>query len=137
MNVYSSTSPLFYSVHKILSPKTTYTSEIVCPLPFQRSVSYFRKHSYFSTKQQILILNGIYGNLKFLLRCHFWDKLHKIHEWTKKVICTYEKYLSILLIKEHLKKTLCLLPQSILFYLLLLLLFQWLALLSIAHSLTQ
>jgi hypothetical protein len=32
---------------QVLLPKTTYTSEIVCPLPFHRLVSHFKKFCIF------------------------------------------------------------------------------------------
>ena len=45
MKWYPFTSDLFYPVIILSSHRTIYTSEIVCPLPFEWSVSYSRKLS--------------------------------------------------------------------------------------------
>ena len=61
----------FTPIQIILLPQKTRNSEIVYPLGFQGSVSYFEKIIFvlklFETNQQIVIWNGIYGNFKIKL----------------------------------------------------------------------
>ena len=40
---------------------------------------------------KIVILNGIYNKNLFGYKRNYFEKLLKIHEWIKKVICLYEK----------------------------------------------